>query len=204
MNEMSSLLEAIKEAAGSWPQLAGLGDPNTIDVYWHASEVVGLLKLRLPTKLPEKEIGVAVVECVENDFIKSSLIRDCSSQELAEKGRKLVECIQNQKLLPLRRSESYVVALYTWHGCINMAKLTRRTHVIPHGEAPYTIEMRLEGYHSLQECCFAEQAKGNPWVRYGVSIARLLGKKRGNAVEDNWIPEDSPYWDRSIGQLNTP
>ena len=40
MDEMSSLLEAIKEAAGSWPQLARPGDPNTIDVYWHASEVV--------------------------------------------------------------------------------------------------------------------------------------------------------------------
>jgi len=200
---MSSLLEAIKEAAESWPLLAGPGDPNTIDVYWHASEIVNLLKLRLPTKLPGKQIGVAVVECVENNFIKSSLIRYCSSQELAEKGRKLVECIQNRKLLSLKDSECYVVALYVWHGCINMAKVTRRTYIVPHGEAPYTIEMRLEGYRSLRECWFAEQAKGNPWVRYGVSIARLLEKKRGNPVEDNWVPQESPYWDCSVSQMSS-
>jgi hypothetical protein len=43
---------------------------------------------------------------------------------------------------------------------------------------------------------------GNPWVRYGVSLARLMEKGRKGddfdyVVHENWIPKDSPYWDDS-------
>lgn len=190
-----NLLNAIENATGLWPQLFGPGDPNTIDVYWHAREVARLLNLRLPLELPEKDIGVAVVECVESEFISGSLIRCCSSQELARRGRKLIECIHEQGLLPFEYPETYVVALYTWHGCINMAKLLRITYVVPSGEAYYTDEIRWEGYCWLRKCWSEEQARGNPWVKYGVSLARLLEKKRGNPVVEYWIPGGSPYWD---------
>lgn len=194
MTEKSSLQAAIERAAQSWPQLY-TGDPNTVDVYWHAGKVVNLLGLQLPTELPQKEIGIALVECVENNFISRSLIRQCSPQNLAERGLELVEVIRDQRLLSMGAQESYVVALYTWHGCINMAKLLRRTYVTPDGEAPYTPEMRLHGYNQLQRDWRNEDARDNPWVRYGVSLARLLERKRGNPVVENWLPSDSPYWD---------
>jgi hypothetical protein len=84
--------------------------------------------------------------------------------------------IQLQKLLSIGIQESYVVSLYTWHGCINMSKLLRETYVTRNGEAPYTIEMRLKGYNQLQRWWSNEDNEGNPWIRYGVSLARLLEK----------------------------
>jgi len=90
MPEIDLLSNAIQNATQSWPQLLGSGDPNTIDVYWHAGEVSRLLNLRLPLKLPRKEIGVAIVDCVESEFISGSLIRYCLSQELVRRGRKLI------------------------------------------------------------------------------------------------------------------
>lgn len=195
MTEENSLQAAIEMAAQFWPQLYSSGDPNTGDVYWHAGKVAKLLELQVPTEPPQKEIGVALVECVETNFISGSLIRQCSPQSLAERGLKLVKVIRNQRLLSIGAQESYAVALYTWHGCINMAKLLRRTYVIPDGEAPYTPEMRLYGYNQLQRAWRNEDARDNPWVRYGVSLARLLEKKRGNPLIENWVPSDSPYWD---------
>lgn len=195
--ELDFLQEVIRRIAQYWPKIPFKPgeDPNLIDVYWHGGKLAELLKLQIPTELPEKEIGVRVVEFVDEIFIKGSLIRLCSLQELAERGRKLVEAIQEHKPLPFRCLESYVTALYTWHGCISMAKLLRKTYVTPAGEAPYTSEMRRQGYNYLQKCWVAEEVKGNPWVRYGVSLAKLLEKKRGNPVVENWIPPDSPYWD---------
>lgn len=195
MTEISSLQTAIKIVARSWTQLDESGDPNTVDAYWHAGKIVKLLRIQLPTELPHKDIGVALVECVENSFIAGSLIRQCSPQSLVEKGLILVEVIQNQRLLSFGIKESYAVALYTWHGCINMAKLLRRAYFTPGGEELYTVEMRLRGYNQLQECCYNEEVRGNPWVRYGISLAKLLEKKRGNPVVENWVPKDSHYWD---------
>lgn len=191
----SALQAVITMAAQSWPQLYVPGDPNTFDVYWHAGKVVELLGLQVPIERPKKEIGVVLVECVENFFIRGSLIRECSAQSLAKRGLELVESIQNQKLLSVGAQESYAVALYTWHGCICMAKLLRRTYRNRGGEAPYTHDLRLRGYNQLQRDWRSEDTRGNPWVRYGVSLARLLEKKRGNPLVENWVPSDSPYWD---------
>ena len=58
LTEKNSLQTAIKMATQSWTQLHESGDPNTVDVYWHAGKVVELLGLRLPTELPLKETGV--------------------------------------------------------------------------------------------------------------------------------------------------
>lgn len=190
----AALRAAIESAAQSWPRMCGPSDPNTIDVYWHAGEVVKLLALKLPIETPQKKIGVALVECVEKRFISGSLIRQCSPHGLAERAVELIKAIRDRRLLSIEVQESYAVALYTWHGCINMAKLLRRTYVVPGGEAPYTLEMRLQGHNWLQECWRREEAKGNPWVRYGVSLARLLEKERGNPIVENWVPRDSSYW----------
>jgi hypothetical protein len=135
------------------------------------------------------------VESVEENFIKGSLIRCLSSEELARSGELLVKDIQNQKLLSFENQINYVVSLYTWHGCLCMAKLTRETYVTNNGEKPYIDEMRFNGYTQLQNLWKKEeQDGGNPWIRYGVSMAKTLSEKRGDKIINNWIPKDSPYW----------
>lgn len=194
MQQTDLLKQAVAESAQRWPQLAGPGDPNTTDVYWLARELHDRLRIKLPTELPEKETGVEIVESVEHDLICGSLIRQCQPQVLSERSRRVVETIDEQNLLAFRPVENFVAALYTWHGCINMAKCLRKTYVVRGGEAPYSNHIRQQGYDYLARCWRVEDARGNPWVRYGVSVARLLEHKRGNVVVDNWVPKESPYW----------
>ena len=171
-----------------------------VDVHWHASRVEESLRLELPTRLISKDLGGKVVDCVESEFIQSDSIRECSSQRLLEKAKRLVGAIQEQDLLQFTPSEIYIVVLFTWHGCIHMAKCLRPTYVLPGGgEAPYTIEDRWRGYDMIQKCWRVEEDRGNPWVRYGVSLAGAWEIKRGkqpnkDLIED-WVPKDSPYWD---------
>lgn len=86
MTDISSLEEAIEKNASSWRQV-GQGDPNTIDVYNHAKKVSISLHLHLPTQpLPGKEIGVKIVELVNEKFIEKCLIRGRTPQKLVELG----------------------------------------------------------------------------------------------------------------------
>jgi hypothetical protein len=112
----------------------------------------------------------------------------------------LVNEIAGATLLDGEPTQRYVCALYTWHGCINMAKLLRSTYVISGGEADYTRDQRIKGYAWLEECCSKETTRGNAWVRYGVSLARLFEKNRKgdkfkDAIVEDWVPQESPYWD---------
>lgn len=78
-----------------------------------------------------------------------------------------------------------------------MAKLVRPTSVAPWtatGEAPYTHNQRMDGYRSLERQWLDEDANGNPWVKYGVSLALLLKRNRKEIPIDDWVPRDSPYW----------
>lgn len=196
------LEQAVSEAALTWPPI-GSGDPNTIDLYWQAQKVQKRLGVQLPQTLPPKENGVALVELVENHFVCASLrvVRALPPDAVAERARKLVDAIHGAGLLSGGPQESYVTALYTWHGCINMAKLLRPTHNAPGGQAPIQTRERVQGYAWLRECWTQETAKGNPWVRYGVSLARPLEMNRkkhkfAQMVIEDWVPRDSPYWDR--------
>ncbi len=93
-----------------------------------------------------------------------------------------------------------MVSLYAWHGCIHMGKVLRCTYNTPEGQALYTPPMRREGYEHVKADWMREEARGNPWIRYGVSLTRLMeqGRKKENfdfEVHENWIPDESPYWE---------
>ncbi len=199
----NELEQAVSKAAKTWLQI-GSGDPNTIDLYWQAQKVQERLGLQLPQTLPPKENGVALVELVENHFVCASLgvaVRDLPPDAVAQRACKLVDAIQGAGLQSYRPQESYVIALYTWHGCINMAKLLRPSYNVPGGRAAYSDQQRVQGYARLRECWTQETVKSNPWVRYGVSLARRLeiNRKKGefaHMVVEDWVPPDSPYWDR--------
>lgn len=129
MIEKNFLEEAIKQTCYSWVQVFGQGDPNTFDVYWHATKVSESLNLHLPIELPRNEIGVEIVELVNEKFISGRLIRECAPHELVERAKRLINSLQERKLLQFGHSESYVVELFIWHGCICMAKNLRKTYI---------------------------------------------------------------------------
>jgi hypothetical protein len=194
------LKEAITIAATDWTQL-GPGDPNTFDLFWLAGGVKRRLGLELPRTLPAKDKGVALVDLVEREFICSTLIRTISPSLVAERGLNLLAAIGAADIEAGNPKQRLVAALYTWHGCINMAKLLRPTYVLPGGgEAAYEKRKRFEGYDYLSEHWSQEMAQGNPWIRYGVSLARQLEINRkqedfSRMVIEDWVPLDSPYWE---------
>ena len=198
--EMKICLEqAVGEAAATWPSV-GEGDPNTIDVYWHACRVQERLALELPDALPTKERGVSLVELVEKHFV-GGLIRYLAPDVLVQRALTLVVAIEQLFLVDGGRDQSYVCSLFAWHGCVNMAMLLRRTFVTADGEAEYTMERRVEGYAWLEHFWSEKETRGNRWVSYGVSLARPfeMNRKKENftqTVVEDWVPPNSPYWDR--------
>lgn len=175
--------------------MTGPGDPNTIDLYWQAAKVLASLGVSIPHGVPPKAVGVGIVECVESKFVKGSLIRNLRPSVLSDRGLLLTRTLNAGPLWAFLPEQAFVVALFAWHGCINMAKTTRKTYVTGDGEAEYSSELRISGYNSIRKCWLEEVKKGNPWVRYGVSVARGLTKSRGNEMVDDWIPRISPYWE---------
>ncbi|MBI2907420.1 MAG: hypothetical protein HYX92_07195 [Chloroflexi bacterium] len=194
MAETDSLRQAVVESAHYWPELAGQGDPNTIDVYRLARLVEERIGAKLPDQPVNKEAGIEMVELVENKLIACSLIRQVSADKLAQRSLELSAGLATKRLQVSGATGAFLAALYAWHGCILMAKSLRASYVIAGGVAAYSLPMRVKAYDHLRTCWLAEEARGNGWVRYGASLARLLEQRRGNTVVDNWVPKDSPYW----------
>jgi hypothetical protein len=194
----TELEQVVKAVAGHWQPVSG-GDPNTIDLWHHARRIEDHLQLQLPPTLPSKQDGVAMVELVERHFVAATLIRNLPSDALAQRAVTLADAIAGAGLQSGDPLQSYVCALYVWHGCINMAKLLRPTFNAPGGQGAYTDGMRTNGYAWLLDCWAQEMARGNPWVLYGVSLARLFEENRkgdtfAQMVIEDWVPPDSPYW----------
>lgn len=204
-SQRATLQQGVKAAAQWWPQIGPVDpntsvDPNLGDIYWHARRLQDLLHVDLPLVLPPKVAGVAAVELVERHLVDGSLLRRRSADAAAARAGTLVGALEQDELLSGAPLQRYVSALYAWHGCINMAKVLRRTYVTPAGEVEYTLEQRRQGYARLSAHWSLEESRENPWVRYGVSLARLLEKNRkpddfAQRVVEDWVPPDSPYWD---------
>lgn len=99
--------------------------------------------------------------------------------------------------------QALTLGLYTWIGCLGMAKLTRKTQVVSWegDEEEISKELRVELYEELIRYSGIEiMARNNYWVEFGISLARLLSKERGDVIVDDWIPKDSPYWENVQGE----
>ena len=198
MVDMEGLRAAVIRAAGHWDEMLAEGDANIVDVYLHARKIEGSLGERPPSILPARQEGLCIVEAVEARFMAGSIIRSVAPEALGDRARVLVEFLQAHNLIPSPGfADMYVAALYAWHGCLNMAKLLRKTYVVPTGEEmPYRLQQRLDGHRFILSCALPEEPRGQ-WVRLGMSLARPFEKGRGKAdrdIHDEWVPQDSPYW----------
>jgi hypothetical protein len=127
------------------------------------------------------------------ELINGRLIRTLSPQEVAARVEALIARIQADGLLPHPIAVNYAIVLFTWHGCIHMAKNLRPTYQTATGEAPYSLKIRRHGYQIIERSWREAEAEGNPFVRYGVTLARPLEVARGNRIIDDWVPRESPY-----------
>lgn len=200
MCEISKLRKAVETAANSWPPFPD-GDSNLVDIYWFAEKLREALGAILPTELPPKNVGVLAFECVETNLLRdpqNRVLRNTPVADIALRIENLANAIKG--MLPFSDDQNLVVSLYAWHGCICMAKLLRCVYNIPGGQALYTPQMRRDEYARIRAEWTQNEAQGNPWVRYGVSLARPMeqGRKKQDfdfEVHENWIPKDSPYWE---------
>jgi hypothetical protein len=203
---MTPIRAAVEAAAASWPPAGG--DTNLFDVFHLAVTLSEHLAVDLPTALPPKAAGVAAFECVEANLLsdpaakltgrRPRVLRQTPADEIADRVETLSVALRG--MLPFPDDQALVVSLYAWHGCIHMAKVLRRTANSPGGPEPYTPEMRRYGYAHVQQEWVREESLGNPWVRYGVTLARLMEKGRkgdqfATEVIEAWVPAGSPYWE---------
>lgn len=204
----SELKEHLIEIKNEISLFEGGGDLNLEDIIFIAqSFYLRHLTKEFPRKLPDKKMGLATVESVEDIFIKGVLVRNLTKEEFLKRAGGLIKRLQTKNLLNLGAADALTLAFFTWHGCINMAKDTRAKDVLGN---PYTLEMRNEVYNRLKQEWEEWEKKGNSWVKYGVSLAKLLEEKRKKQdpqkqIIDDWVPAGSPYWKywRSQRKTNT-
>jgi hypothetical protein len=200
MSEISKLRKAAETAVNSWPPFLD-GDSNLVDICWLAEKLREILGVALPTELPPKNAGVLAFECVETSLLRdpqNRVLRTIPVADVAQRIENLASALKG--MLPFSDDQNLVVSLYAWHGCIRMAKLLRCVYNIPEGQALYTPQMRRDEYAQIRAEWTQNEAQGNPWVRYGVSLARPMeqGRKKQDfdfEAHENWIPKDSPYWE---------
>jgi len=178
---------AVQTIAFNWPHV--VGDPNVQDVLYLAYSLQGALGIReLPHRLASKKSGVSWVESVDRHLIQGNILRFLSPEEVGARVSALSHALRGQTRL--------LQALCTWFGTIGMAKCTR-THYNSHaptGKTPYTQEERWIGFYIVQLAWKQALVAGNPWVKFGVSIANALSRSRGDEIVDRWVPKSSPYW----------
>ena len=172
------------------------GDTNLIDLYLLAKGIQNSMEIRIPYEEIMCDIGIDIVECVENVFIKGELIREISSQELNERTSLVIQHIRDKNLLPFDDEQNFLIALFIWHSCLRMAKLVRETYVINRAgdKEEYTHEMRMKEYNVIISILESEEKNINCWFLFGVSIAKPFKSRRNEKCIEDWIPEESPYW----------
>jgi hypothetical protein len=193
MSDPRIRLALLDATSGPWlpipPGAFGV-DTNTADVFTLAIALEDH-GVAYPKDLPSKTIGIAIVNEVETFVDVQPVIRFLPRQTIVERALDLLTRLQKAKLIEEPPLTQLAVAFSTWHGCINMAKSLR--YDTSDGTV-YTQDIRMREYEDLRRQWMDEEARGNPWIRYGVGLARAFELARGNRPNDADIPRDSPYW----------
>jgi len=192
---MDALLRGcVARVASTWPSPGG--DPNVFDILWLAERLQEWVGDSISGPLVGPKVAIQWVEDVDRFLVKMEILRRLDNWEVAERTVAL-KCGLRAPALPGRNARMIrlIQALYTWFGAIGMAKSTRVAYNSgPNQTTPYSQEERWIGYYLVQLQWKRLLAAGNPWVRFGVSIANALAKSRGDKIIDRWVPKASPYW----------
>ncbi len=198
LDDTTLLAMAVSAAAVSWPP-ATTGNPNQVDILVLAKRLQSALSVTLPNQLTSPHDGVRLVEFVEQQVVAGTLIRGQVPAVLGKRVARLAELITANQLELGSMQATVVAALYLWHGCTVTASLLQDTFAAKQGNRPYSPEQRVEGYAALRQTWTQEESRGNPWIRYGVGLARIMeqehqGQDFARTIHEDWIPKDSPYW----------
>ena len=191
----SEFQEIVNNITAEWPQIQGNGDPNTIDIYFLGEKIYQFLNIKLPKIDLDKKYGIEIVELVESNLIKGKLIRQTISSEIIDYLSSLIEDLKDKIYFKdINDNEKLLISLFMWHGCINMSKLLRTTHVTFSGEQNYDNTLRMNGYNYLGEYLQLNNDLSY-WIKYGAKLAKSFSLNRGNSIIEDWIPKDSFYWE---------
>lgn len=182
---------------------SGEGEPNLRDV-WLMAETLRLNYVgKIPVEVPKENIGLKIVEYLDENIFKDTqnypiqhILRNLSLEDFSERMKEIAKDIQLKGYLNGGVAKTLCMAFYMWFGCIFVAKLTRSEGS---DKVKYTNEMRLDQYNWIKNIWEDALNYGNPWIKYGVSLSKLLeeDRKKKNPekiIVDDWIPSESPYW----------
>lgn len=180
------------------------GEPNIHDFRLMA-QVLRLHYLdEMLQDLPNCEIGLNIVDYIEDNIFKDAAtykidhkIRKLSREDFFGRMKQAARDLQFKGYLHGGVAKILSAAFYTWYSCLRMAKLTRTEDILG---IQYTNEMRYSDYEDLRNEWEDAVKFGNPWIKFGVKIAKLLEEKRKKAnpkkiIVDDWVPPNSPYWE---------
>lgn len=188
-----------------WQEIRGngSGEPNLHDFRLMAL----ILRLHYVDEMlqdtPTYGTGLKIVEYIEDNIFKDTseyaiyhVVRNLPLGDFSKRMKDSARALQLEGYLHGGVAQVLSAAFYTWYGCISMAKLTR-----PEGSdrVQYTTEMRFDGYDYIKSEWEEAEKIGNPWIKFGASLAKRLEEKRkkndpNKVIVDDWIPKDSPYW----------
>lgn len=179
-------------------------EPNIRD-FWIISETIRLkyAKDEMLQNVPNCDTGLKIVEYIENNIFKDPpgreiyhIVRNLTVDEFSMRMGQIAKYLQFEGYLNGGILKVLSVSFYTWFGCLCMAKSTR---VIDSIGTVYNDRLRQREYNWLKNMWEDADKNGNPWIKFGVTVAKCLEEKRKKSnpakiIVDNWISKDSPYW----------
>ncbi len=189
-----------------WDEIhpGGSGESNLNDI-WLMAETLRINYVdQIPKGVLNRDVGLGIVEYIDENIFRDApnhkinhVMRNLSLEDFSERMKRVAKDLQLKGYLHGGVAKILCVAFYTWFGCIFVAKLTRTEG--SEGEQ-YTEKMRLENYNWIKGIWEDALSHGNPWIKYGVELSKLLEEKRkkndpSKVIVDDWIPDNSPYWE---------
>jgi hypothetical protein len=198
MTARDALCEAITTFAAKWPRSTISGDINMEDYYLLAQGVEANLPPRqLPMFLPTKRTAVKIVKEVGQRLLTSKiggtfefLRRIDPPSVMSARGFDLVDFIRNEGLLDSDEPGCFLASVYMYHAFLNMAKATRPTAMDSSKPREDKAEIKIADsereshYDWLNAHRFAQRARGNLWVEFGMCLPRYTDLNQDRIIHE--------------------
>lgn len=199
---MNSIVD--KALKHCWEEIKSSGPDDEVNLFDFQliAQIIRLnyIQEKMLQNIPGCKIGLNIVEYIEDNTFKdvpAHVIRNLTLDEFSDRMKTTAKVLQTKGYLSGGIFKTISVAFYVWYGCLSMAKLTR---VMGSDGVLYTDQIRQERYSRLEQIWKEAEREENPWIRFGVTLAKCLEEKRKKAdptkvIVDDWIDKSSPYWE---------